>query len=196
MSKLYFQYWAMWAGKTLELIKVAYNYTERWMNVVIFNSKIDTRFETDKVSSRSGSAISSMPYDSETDFLETIERLKSIKPIDCILVDESQFLKKHQVDDLAVVVTSMDIPVMCFWIKTDFQWSLFEWSKRLLEIAQKIDEIKTICWCSNKATMNARIADWKMLTEWEQIEIWENDKYISLCLKHYLEKNIWWGFNS
>ncbi|EKE28785.1 MAG: Thymidine kinase [uncultured bacterium (gcode 4)] len=191
MSKLYFQYWAMWAGKSLELLKVAYNYTERWRNVIIFNSELDTRFANWKVSSRSWSALPSISFNSSTDFLETIAKLKGEKSLDCILVDESQFLFKNQVDDLATVVTTMDIPVMCFWIKTDFLGNLFEWSKRLFEIAQKIEEIKTICWCSRKATMNARISNWKMTTEGEQIEIWENDKYISLCLKHYLEKNIW-----
>ena len=191
MSKLYFQYWAMWAGKSLELIKVAYNYIERWRHVIIFNSALDTRFENGKVSSRSGSSLPSVSFDSETDFLETVKSLNDKQSLDCILVDESQFLSKKQVDDLWVIVTNLHIPVLCFWIRTDFLGNFFEWSKRLMEIAQKIEEIKTICWCSHKATMNARIANWKMTIEWEQVEIWENDKYISLCLKHYLEKNIW-----
>jgi thymidine kinase len=191
MSKLYFQYWAMWAGKSLELIKVAYNYIERWRNVIIFNSALDTRFEKWKVASRSGSSLPSASFDSETDFLEIVSEMNLKKSLDCILVDESQFLTKNQVDDLAIIVTTMHIPVLCFWIRTDFLGNLFEWSKRLMEIAQKIEEIKTICWCSHKATMNARIANWKMITEGAQVEIWENDRYISLCLKHYLENNIW-----
>lgn len=189
MSKLYFHFWAMWAWKSLELIKVAYNYTERNKKVYIFNNTLDTRFKKWEVSSRSWSSIPSISYDLKTNFLDEINKISW--EIDCILIDESQFLTSLQVEQCAEIVCKLDIPVMCYWLKTDFLWNLFEWSKRLLELAQKIEEIKTICWCWKKATMNARIKDWKIIKKWEQIEIWENDKYISLCLKHYLEDNIW-----
>lgn len=189
MSKLYFHYWAMWAGKSLELIKVAYNYSERWKSVLIFNSALDTRFKQWEVSSRSWSSMPSITFNELTDFFKTIEDL-DLMP-DCILIDESQFLTKNQVNDCWRIVTKLNIPVMCYGLRTDFLWNLFEWSKRLMELAQKIEEIKTICWCGCKATMNARISNWNMVIIWEQIEIWENDKYISLCLKHYSENNIW-----
>ncbi len=185
MAKLYFQYWAMGAWKSLELIKVAYNYTERWKKVIVFNSKLDTRFTNWEVASRSWSKIASISFDDKTDLYYEITKTES-RP-DCVLVDESQFLKKKQVEECAKIVTEMNIPVICYWLRTDFLWNLFEWSKRLMEIAQKIEEIKTICWCWDKATMNARISEWKMCTAWDQIEIWENDRYISLCLKHYNE---------
>lgn len=189
MSKLHFNYWAMWAGKSLELIKVAYNYIERWKSVFIFNSSLDTRYKSWEVTSRSWSNIPSISYDITTNIFEAINYL-NIKP-DCILIDESQFLTKKQVEECAKITTKLDIPVICYGLKIDFQSNLFEWSKRLLELAEKIEEIKTICWCGKKATMNARISNSKMLLQWELIEIWENDKYISLCLRHYLEENIW-----
>lgn len=189
MSKLYFQYWAMWAWKSLELIKVAYNYQERWKNVLVFNSELDTRFQSNKVASRNWSSINSTQFNNNTSIINELEK-QIIKP-DCILVDESQFLTSKQVEECAIITINKEIPVICFGLKTDFLGNLFEWSKRLLELAQKIDEIKTICWCWKKATMNARIKNWKVVKIWNQIEIWENDKYISLCLRHYLEDNIW-----
>lgn len=192
MSKLYFNYWAMWAWKSLELIKVAYNYIERGQKVIIFNSDLDTRFEKWKITSRSWNSLPSIPYNDKTEFFIEINNLIVWwEKINCILVDESQFLSEKQVEDCAKIAVHLDVPVICYWIKTDFLRRLFEWSKRLLELSQSISEIKTICWCGKKATMNARIIDWKMITVWEKILIWENNKYISLCLKHYLEYNIW-----
>ncbi|MDD2565353.1 MAG: thymidine kinase [Candidatus Gracilibacteria bacterium] len=188
MSKLYFHYGAMGAGKSLELIKVAYNYSERGKSVLIFNSALDTRFKQGEVSSRSGSSMPSITFNELTDFFKTIEDL-DLMP-DCILIDESQFLTKNQVNDCGRIVTKLNIPVMCYGLRTDFLGNLFEGSKRLMELAQKIEEIKTICWCGCKATMNARISNGNMVIIGEQIEIGENDKYISLCLKHYSENNI------
>lgn len=191
MAKLYFMYGAMWAWKSMELIKVAYNYLERWKKCLIFNSLLDTRFENWKVSSRTWGSLPSIWFDSNTNIEEIIKEKLDKWAIDCILIDEAQFLNSAQVEQCAGISTKYNIPVICYGIKTDFMSRLFEWSKRLLELAEQIEEIKTICWCGKKATMNARIIDWKVTLEWEQIDIWANEKYISLCLKHYQEKNIW-----
>lgn len=191
MAKLYFMYGAMWAGKSMELIKVAYNYLERGKKCLIFNSLLDTRFESGKVSSRTWGSLPSIGFDNNTNIEKIIKEELNKWEIDCILIDEAQFLNKIQVEQCANISTKLNIPIICYGIKTDFMSNLFEWSKRLLELAQQIDEIKTICWCGKKATMNTRVIDWKVILEWEQIDIWANEKYISLCLKHYLEKNIW-----
>lgn len=191
MAKLYFMYGAMWAGKSMELIKVAYNYLERNKKTLLFNSLLDTRFESGKIFSRTGSSLPSIWFDSNTNILEIVQNKIIQGEIDCILIDEAQFLSSKQVEQCTIITTTLNIPVICYGIKTDFLTHLFEWSKRLLELAQHIEEIKTICWCGKKATMNARIIDWKIAIDWDQIDIWANEKYISLCLRHYIEKNIW-----
>lgn len=186
MSKLYFWYWAMWAWKSLELLKVAFNYKERGLNVLLFNYYNDRRFWEWLIASRSWLSLKATPFDNNTAFKKYIK-----KWINAILIDESQFLTKEQVDELAEIVVTKNIPVMCYWIKTDFKTNLFEGSKRLLEIAHSINELKTICWCWSKATLNVRVKNNKIVKEWEVIDIWWDDKYISLCLKHFLEWNIW-----
>lgn len=188
MSKLHFKYWSMWAGKTLELIKIAYNYKERGQKVLVFNSSLDTRFKNWEISSRTWASIPCFLFDKNTDIFSKITEELEKTSINCILIDEAQFLTNKQVESLAVATIRFKIPVICLWIKTDFLGNLFEWSKRLLELATNIEEIKTVCWCWNKATMNARIKNGKVIKTWEQIEIWANEKYISLCLKHYIEE--------
>ena len=192
MSKLYFRYWAMWAWKSAELISTYYNYQNKEMDTLVLNFKLDTRFWEWIIGSRSWVKISSTFFDKTTDIYKIIkENLENNSNIKCILIDEAQFLKYSQVDDLVKIIMEFEIPIICYWLKTDFQSNMFEWSKRLFELAQDIQELKTVCWCWNKATMNVRIIDWKITKVWEQVQIWASESYDSVCLKHYLENNLW-----
>lgn len=191
MSKLYYWYGAMGSGKSLELIKVYYNYINRWMKVLVYNYNLDTRLGDGNVSSRNGHSIPSDQFSEKTDFKKDIALKIVENNISCILIDESQFLKSNQVDDLAHICKRFKVPIITYGLKTNFKWQLFEWSKRLLELAESISEIKTICWCGKKANMNARVINWEITTIGDEIQIWWDEMYMSLCLEHYLEKNIW-----
>lgn len=149
MAQLYYRYGTMNSGKTIEILKVAYNYEEQGKGVVIMTSALDTRDGVGYVSSRIGMKRPAITIDETTDIFEFIRDLPE-KPY-CVLVDEAQFLKRHHVYDLARVVDELDIPVMAFGLKNDFRNELFEGSKHLLLLADKIDEIKTICqYCKKK----------------------------------------------
>lgn len=192
MSKLYFRYWAMWAWKSAELISTYYNYQNKWMDALVLNFKLDNRFGESVIWSRSWAKINSITFDWETNLKELLEeKIDKNKNIRCILIDESQFLKSDQVDDLARILFKYNFPIICFGLKSDFQSNLFEWSKRLLELAHDIQELKTVCWCGRKATMNVRIVNGKITKHWEQIQIWADESYDSVCLEHYLENNLW-----
>jgi thymidine kinase len=173
------------AGKTLELIKVAYNYMERGKRPLILAPKIDDRYGTGKVVSKAGIEMGAVPIDGETNLLTLfIEENENIH-IDCVLIDEGQFLQKHHVLELTEIVDSLDTPVMVYGLKNDFKNDLFEGSSNLLIYADKIEEIKTICWCGRKATMVARVIDGKFIRNGEQVMIGGNEMYVSLCRKHY-----------
>lgn len=192
MSKLYFRYWAMWAWKSAELISTYYNYQNKEMDTLVLNFKLDTRFWEWIIGSRSWVKISSTFFDKTTDIYKIIkENLENNSNIKCILIDEAQFLKSNQVDDLVKIILEFRIPIICYWLKTDFQSNMFEWSKRLFELAQDIQELKTVCWCGKKATMNVRIINGKITKVWEQVQIWASESYDSVCLKHFLENNLW-----
>lgn len=188
MSKVYFRYSAMGAGKSLDLLKVAYNYEERGMSVAIFNAKIDTRFAEGQVASRTGLKKDAITFDNLTNISDAISSL-SQKP-NCILVDEAQFLTKEQVTQLCQAAHSNNIPVICYGLRTDFMGNLFEGSSWLLAWADTIEELKTICWCGKKATRNARILEGKIVKEGEQIQIGGNESYIALCGKHFIDGKI------
>ena len=184
MAQLYYKYGTMNSGKTIEILKVAHNYEEQGKSVVIMTSAVDTRDGFGVVSSRIGMKRSAMAIEDQTDIFGFIRDLPE-KPY-CVLVDEAQFLKRHHVYDLARVVDELDIPVMAFGLKNDFRNELFEGSRHLLLLADKIDEIKTICqYCKKKATMVLRTLDGKPTYEGEQIQIGGNETYISVCRKHY-----------
>ena len=189
---LTFKHWVMWSGKSLDLIKVAYNYNDRWLTALVFNHSKDNRFWTNIVWSRTNLNFPSVNYDEKFNFHEYVDETlnKNKMPIDCILVDESQFLTKSQVEDLAYISTFFNIPICCYGLKTDYKTKLFEWSKRLLELASNIEEIESICWCWNKATINCKVTDWHIINpDWEDntIDIGWDEKYISLCYKHFKE---------
>lgn len=185
MAQLYYRYSTMNAGKSIELIKVAYNYEERGKNVMVLVPAVDDRFGEGMVTSRLGVQRSAMSIADETNILELFLTENSKKKIDCLLVDECQFLKKHHVQELTEIVDSFDVPVLAYGLKNDFRNELFEGSYYFLVYADKIEEIKTICWCGKKATMVARVVDDKIVKTGEQVVIGGNDMYVSLCRKHY-----------
>lgn len=184
MAQLFFRYGAMNSGKTIEILKVAHNYEEQHKHVVILTSGLDNRDEVGYVSSRIGLRRPAIPIFDETNVYEIVA---SKKNIDCVLVDEAQFLKKHHVIELTRIVDELEIPVMTFGLKNDFRNQLFEGSEYLLLYADKIEEMKTICWfCAKKATMNLRIHDGKPVYDGEQIMIGGNEAYFPVCRKHYV----------
>lgn len=190
MAQLYYRYSTMNAGKSTELIKVAYNYEERGKHVLTLVPSIDNRYGSGVITSRIGLQRDAMAIDDDTNILELFLRENEKKPIDCVLVDECQFLKKHHVQELAEIVDSLDVPVLTYGLKNDFRNELFEGSYYMLIYADKIEEIKTICWCGRKATMVARIVDGKFVKQGQQIVIGGTDMYISLCRKHYNDGRI------
>ena len=183
MASLYFYYSAMNAGKTTSLLQTDYNYHERGMETVLFVNAIDTRHGKGVIQSRIGLSKTAMTYDKKFDFFRYV---KSAKNLSCVLVDEAQFLTKQQVDQLGDIVDFLDIPVLAYGLRTDFQGNCFEGSERLLAIADILVELKTVCFCGKKATMNIRVdSEGNKITEGAQIEIGGNDRYISVCRKHF-----------
>ncbi|HEL1929040.1 TPA: thymidine kinase [Streptococcus suis] len=189
MAQLYYKYGTMNSGKTIEILKVAHNYEEQGKPVVIMTSALDTRDAFGVVSSRIGMRREAVAIDDEMDIFGYIEKMEP-RPY-CVLIDEAQFLRRHHVYDLARVVDELDVPVMAFGLKNDFRNELFEGSKHLLLLADKLDEIKTICqFCSKKATMVLRTQDGKPTYEGAQIQIGGNETYIPVCRKHYFSPEI------
>ncbi|MDD2190342.1 MAG: thymidine kinase [Eubacteriales bacterium] len=185
MAQLYYRYSTMNAGKSIELIKVAYNYEERGKRVLVLAPSVDDRFGVGIIASRIGVTREAIAINDDTNLLELFMKENRNKSIDCVLVDECQFLKKHHVQELVEIVDSCEVPVLAYGLKNDFKNELFEGSYYMLVYADKIEEIKTICWCGRKATMVARIVEGRFVKTGEQIVVGGNDMYISLCRKHY-----------
>ena len=184
MAKLYFRYGAMGSSKTANALMVAYNYKERGKKVLLAKPKLDTR-EVGVMHSRIGLE---QPCIYVEDLVE--KSLDELNKYDCIIVDEAQFCKKEDVKFFTRLVDDLDIPVICYGLRTDFQMNLFEGSMWLLAWADKIEELKTVCWCGRGARCNARIdADGNMVSSGEQVELGANERYISLCRKHFTERN-------
>lgn len=185
MAQLYYRYSTMNAGKSIELIKVAYNYEERGQRVMTLLPAIDDRYGVGVITSRIGIQREAMLVKDDTNILELFLAEKEKGEIDCVLIAECQFLRKHHVEELIEIVDTFNVPVMAYGLKNDFRNQLFEGSYYMLIYADKIEEIKTICWCGRKATMVARVVDGKIVKQGEQIVIGGNDMYVSLCRKHY-----------
>jgi len=179
----------MGAGKSLDLLKVAYNYYERGMNAILFNSDLDRRFGNDAIVSRTGINKDAISYSIDTDFLQYMLEnfINKNTSVNCVLVDEAQFLLKAQVQQLRQFVTRYNIPVICYGLRTDFRADLFEGSMWLMAWADTIEELKTVCWCGKKATMNARVVDGQVIKEGKQIQIGGNESYVALCQSHFSE---------
>jgi thymidine kinase len=188
MAQLYFYYSAMNAGKSTTLLQSAFNYKERGMNPVIYTAAIDTRYGEGKVSSRIGLAADAELFTPMTNLNDDISCQHKHKAIDCILIDEAQFLTKNQVTELCKVVDKLKIPVLCYGLRTDFLGELFTGAKYLLAWADKLIELKTVCFCGRKANMVLRTNEQGVpITAGEQVEIGGNDRYVSVCRKHYFE---------
>ena len=185
MAQLYFRYSTMNAGKSIELIKVAYNYEERGKNVMTLVPSVDDRYGRGVITSRIGVQREALVVGEETNILELFIKENEKKHIDCVLVDEAQFLKRHHVLELVEIVDSFEVPVLTYGLKNDFRNEMFEGSYYLLIYADKIEEIKTICWCGRKATMVARVVDGRIVKQGRQVLVGGNDLYVSLCRKHY-----------
>lgn len=187
MAKLFFYYSAMNAGKTTTLLQSSYNYQERGMNTLTFTPDFDHRYGAGKISSRIGLQSDAYAFSKDFNFYDHVAHQRKVIPnLKCLLVDESQFLTKLQVHELCRIVDEFNLPVLCYGLRTDFLGELFEGSRALLGLADELIELKTICHCGRKATMNARInASGQMVREGEQVEIGGNDRYIALCRRHY-----------
>ncbi len=191
MAKLYFNYSSMNAGKSTMLLQANHNYLERGLMPVIYTSHLENRFSENEIVSRIGLKHKSNIFTTKTDIYKDISKLSAKFSVDCLLIDEAQFLTKDQVKQLGIIVDKLDIPVMTFGIRTDFQGNLFEGSKYLLAWADNLKEIKTICHCGRKATMVLKInSSGKIILEGTQIDIGGQEKYVSVCRKHFFEKNI------
>lgn len=186
MAQLYFKYGSMNSGKSIEVLKTKYNYEEQGKKTLLFTSKLDTRSGTGVVSSRIGIESPAITVDEKTNIYEITKEIVSKNLIDCVLVDEAQFLNKKNIYQLAKIVDELDIPVLAYGLKNDFQNKLFEGSKYLLVLADKIEEIKSICqFCHRKATMALRLDNGVPVYKGEQIQIGGNESYKSVCRKHY-----------
>jgi thymidine kinase len=197
MAKLFFYYSTMNAGKSTSLLQAAHNYAERGMRTLLFTARLDNR-SGGKIASRIGIDKDAQRFDVETDFW----RLCPSQELHCVLVDEAQFLTQDQVRQLARVVDEANIPVMCYGLRTDFRGELFPGSAALLAWADTLAELKTICGCGRKATMVVRIGPSGAVERaGQQIEVGGNERYVSLCRKHFSEAHRTgicpeWGPNS
>ncbi|BBH20000.1 thymidine kinase [Paenibacillus baekrokdamisoli] len=191
MAQLYYKYGTMNSGKSFEIIKVAHNYEEQGKQVLIFSPSFSARDGAELVGSRVGFERAAIPINEDTDLYESVQSyltLPGTKRINCVLIDEAQFLKKHHILALTRVVDELNIPVMAFGLKNDFQNQLFEGSYNLLVQADKIEEIKTICWnCDRKATMVIRFLDGEPVNTGDQIQIGGNEDYKPVCRRCYYQ---------
>ncbi|WP_054749231.1 thymidine kinase [Lacticaseibacillus thailandensis] len=184
MAQLFFRYGSMNSGKSIEILKVAHNYEEQGKRVILMNSSIDTRSGVGHIASRIGLERDAHAVYPDSDVFQMVKDIDA--DASCVLIDEAQFMTKQQVYDCARVVDELHIPVMAFGLKNDFQNHLFEGSEALLIYADKIEEMKTICWfCAKKATMNLRVNDGHPVYEGEQIMMGGNESYYPVCRKHY-----------
>ncbi len=186
MAKLYFYYSAMNAGKSTVLLQSSYNYQERGMRTMLFAPVIDQRAGIGRIASRIGLSAEAHAFSRTDDLGTRVAQQHAEEPLSCVLVDEAQFLTRAQVEQLCRVTDELNIPVLCYGLRTDFQAQLFEGSAALLALADDMVELKTICHCGRKATMNLRVGpDGKGLKDGEQIEIGGNERYVSMCRQHY-----------
>lgn len=188
MAKLYFYYSSMNAGKSTSLLQSSYNYKERGMNTLVLAPQLDDRFGRGKVASRIGIESDATTFGNDTDLFGLIAAENVEEPLHCVLIDEAQFLTRDQVFQLTEVTDQLGIPVLAYGLRTDFQGEPFDGSKYLLAWADTLKELKAICHCGTKATMVLRLdSEGNAVTEGSQVEIGGNDRYISMCRKHFKE---------
>ncbi|WP_260483507.1 thymidine kinase [Sphingomicrobium flavum] len=189
MAKLYFYYAAMNAGKSTTLLQAAFNYAERGMQTMLWTAALDNRMGEGTIGSRIGLEAQAHRYEAETDIEAAILAERENRALDCVLVDEAQFLSEAQVLQLADITDKAHIPVLCYGLRTDFQGKLFPGSAALLAIADSLVELKAVCECGRKATMNLRTdSEGNAVAAGAQTEIGGNDRYVALCRRHFRER--------
>jgi len=189
MAKLYFYYSSMNAGKSTSLLQSSYNYKERGMNTLVLVPQLDNRFGVGKVTSRIGIETDATTFANDTDLLGLLDSATRSEPLHCVLIDEAQFLTRDQVFQLTEITDKLGIPVLAYGLRTDFQGEPFDGSKYLLAWADTLKELKAICHCGTKATMVLRLdAEGNAVTVGSQVEIGGNDRYVSMCRKHFKEE--------
>lgn len=187
MAKIYFYYSAMNAGKSTVLLQSSYNYQERGMDTLLFTPSFDDRFGEGKVASRIGLTAEAIQFNADFNFFESVKQLIAKRPkVKCILIDEAQFLTKDQVKQATEIADVLNLPVLAYGLRTDFQGEPFPGSQYLLGWADELTEIKTICHCGKKATMNVRMdSNGRAVQEGNQVEIGGNDRYVATCRRHF-----------
>lgn len=186
MANLFFYYSSMNAGKSTTLLQASFNYRERGMETLLMTVAFDNRFGEGKIASRIGLEAPALLFDAETDMCALILGQMEKGKVDCVLIDEAQFLSKKQVWQLSDIADKHNVPVLCYGIRTDFQGELFEGSKWLLAWADKLNELKTICHCGRKAGMVLRVDEnGDPVREGAQVEIGGNDRYVPVCRRHF-----------
>lgn len=187
MAKLYFYYASMNAGKSTTLLQADFNYRERGMATMLWTAALDNRYDVGAVTSRIGLSASAHKFDPDSDIRTAVIAEHAARPLACVLVDEAQFLSRDQVLDLARLADEDDIPVVCYGLRTDFAAQLFPGSAALLGIADTLVELKGVCECGRKATMNLRVdASGRAVLDGAQTEVGGNDRYVALCRKHFM----------
>ena len=189
MAKLYFYYASMNAGKSTTLLQAAFNYQERGMETMLWTAELDDRYEVGAITSRIGLKAEAHRFRPETNLFDDVLAEQARRPLACVLVDEAQFLSRDQVLQLARLADEKNIPIVTYGLRTDFQAELFPGSAALLGIADTLVELKAVCECGRKATMNLRVdANGNAVKEGAQTEVGGNDRYVALCRKHFMEK--------
>jgi thymidine kinase len=189
MAKLYFYYAAMNAGKSTTLLQADFNYRERGMETMLWTAVLDDRLGVGAIGSRIALSAAAHTFDESVDLFEAISHELRKRTLDCILIDEAQFLSQPHVLQLCEVADQLDIPVLCYGLRTDFQAKLFPGSAALLALADTLVELKAVCECGRKATMNLRVdEEGHAIVRGQQTEIGGNDRYIALCRKHFFER--------
>jgi thymidine kinase len=189
MAKLYFYYAAMNAGKSTTLLQADFNYRERGMETMLWTAALDDRLGVGAIGSRIALSAAAHTFDESIDLFEAISDELRKRKLDCILVDEAQFLSQPHVLQLCEVADQLGIPVLCYGLRTDFQAKLFPGSAALLALADTLVELKAVCECGRKATMNLRVdEEGHAIVRGQQTEIGGNDRYIALCRKHFFER--------
>lgn len=189
MAKLYFYYASMNAGKSTTLLQADFNYRERGMETMLWTAALDDRYGQGYVTSRIGLRADAHKFDPDTDMADAISAEHGVRALACVMVDEAQFLTRDQVFQLACIADTVGIPVLCYGLRTDFQAELFPGSAALLGIADSLVELKAVCECGRKSTMNLRVdAHGNAVKEGVQTEVGGNDRYVALCRRHFMEK--------
>jgi thymidine kinase len=194
MAKLYFYYASMNAGKSTTLLQANFNYHERGMATMLWTAELDDRGGDKAIESRIGLNADAHRFNAATNLYERVMASHKVEPLACVMVDEAQFLTEPQVWQLARLADQSGIPVLCYGLRTDFQGELFPGAKLLLGIADSLIELKAVCHCGRKSSMNLRVDEsGAAVKQGAQTEIGGNDRYVALCRKHFAEALGWWA---